>query len=314
MYMKFFTLALCLLGATSCIDNLLPKSVEKDGGLILEVRFADTMLSNEAKNRVAEIVSNRMNAAFVWDPVTELTTDGNGLHIELPLQDSVELFSELATKPGRFEIVECYTYHEINMALYEIDGKIAAMPEYAGLELPLFSRYLILNSDSNFANIGFVSDSISSEFETLLNSDWVSKILPLNAKPTLMIPQQGMCVFFVLKYPASGLAPITGDMIEQASVSDGYEDTFDVDFRFAEPFHETWARLTRENIGLNLAIVIDGKVYSAPTVNDEITGGRCVISGNFTTIEEAGFISAIISSGELPTPLEVVSSKVITKE
>ena len=49
---------------------------------------------------------------------------------------------------------------------------------------------------------------------------------------------------------------------------------------------QIWARLTKESIGRSIAIVLDGVVYSAPNVNNEITGGNSSITGNFT-IEEA---------------------------
>ena len=49
-----------------------------------------------------------------------------------------------------------------------------------------------------------------------------------------------------------------------------------------------WARLTGDNIGRSIAIVLDGVVYSAPNVNSEITGGRSEISGHFTVDETTG--------------------------
>ena len=48
---------------------------------------------------------------------------------------------------------------------------------------------------------------------------------------------------------------------------------------------KTWARLTKENIGREIAIVLDGYAYSFPTVNTEITGGSSQITGNFTPEE-----------------------------
>lgn len=67
-----------------------------------------------------------------------------------------------------------------------------------------------------------------------------------------------------------------------------------------------WRELTRRNIGRPIAIVIDGKIYSFPTVNEPIDGGRSQITGNFTEAETARF-AACICAGPLPSPLTVVT-------
>ena len=71
-----------------------------------------------------------------------------------------------------------------------------------------------------------------------------------------------------------------------------------------------WARLTADNIGKCIAIVLDGMVYSFPRVNTEITGGRSVIEGNFT-IEEATDLANVLNSGKLPAPATIVQEQVV---
>ena len=73
---------------------------------------------------------------------------------------------------------------------------------------------------------------------------------------------------------------------------------------------QTWARLTADNIGRSIAIVLDGMVYSFPRVNTEITGGRSVISGSFT-IEEATDLANVLNSGKLPAPATIVQEQVV---
>ena len=62
---------------------------------------------------------------------------------------------------------------------------------------------------------------------------------------------------------------------------------------------KTWARMTADNIGEFIAIVLDGYVYSAPRVNSEIPNGRSSISGQFT-IQEAKDLANVLKSGKLP--------------
>jgi SecD/SecF fusion protein len=71
-----------------------------------------------------------------------------------------------------------------------------------------------------------------------------------------------------------------------------------------------WKRITGENIGNCIAIVLDDQVYSAPRVNGEIAGGRSSITGDFT-LEEAKDLANILKSGKLPAPAVIVQEAVV---
>ncbi|MDF9830827.1 protein translocase subunit SecDF [Parabacteroides sp. PF5-6] len=73
---------------------------------------------------------------------------------------------------------------------------------------------------------------------------------------------------------------------------------------------KAWARLTKENIGKQIAIVLDELVYSAPNVNDEITGGRSQISGHFTP-EEAKDLANVLKSGKMAASIHIVQEDVV---
>ena len=73
---------------------------------------------------------------------------------------------------------------------------------------------------------------------------------------------------------------------------------------------QIWARLTKENIGRSIAIVLDGVVYSAPNVNNEITGGNSSITGNFT-IEEANDLANVLNSGKMETSVVIEQENVV---
>ncbi len=71
-----------------------------------------------------------------------------------------------------------------------------------------------------------------------------------------------------------------------------------------------WKRITGENVGNCIAIVLDDQVYSAPRVNGEIAGGRSSITGDFT-LEEAKDLANILKSGKLPAPAVIVQEAVV---
>ena len=73
---------------------------------------------------------------------------------------------------------------------------------------------------------------------------------------------------------------------------------------------QKFGRVTTDNVGKQLAIVLDGKIISAPSINEPITGGSGMISGNFS-FQEATDLSLLLRSGALPTPLNVVEERTV---
>lgn len=71
-----------------------------------------------------------------------------------------------------------------------------------------------------------------------------------------------------------------------------------------------WGIITKENIGKQVAIVLDNYVYSYPTVQSEITGGNSQITGNFT-VAEAKDLANILKSGKLPAPAKVIEEEIV---
>ena len=73
---------------------------------------------------------------------------------------------------------------------------------------------------------------------------------------------------------------------------------------------QKFGRTTTDNVGKRLAIVLDGKIISAPSINEPITSGKGIISGNFT-FQDATDLSLLLRSGALPTPLNVVEERTV---
>ncbi len=69
-------------------------------------------------------------------------------------------------------------------------------------------------------------------------------------------------------------------------------------------------RVTGENVKKRMAIVLDGKVYSAPVIQQEISGGQAVINGSFT-VEEANDLAIILRAGSLPAPVTVLEERTV---
>ena len=106
-------------------------------------------------------------------------------------------------------------------------------------------------------------------------------------------------------------APLEGDVITDAASDFGqYSSYATVNMQMNPDGANVWSRLTEQNIGKSIAIVLDGYVYSAPRVNDKISGGRSEITGNFT-VEEAKDLANVLKSGKMPAPTRIVQEDVV---
>ena len=107
-------------------------------------------------------------------------------------------------------------------------------------------------------------------------------------------------------------AELTGRHVEKATVSqDPYSGQILVDLRFSSEGKDIFAEITRENIGNELAIFLDGQVISAPVIQQEIFDGNAQISGNFTQLE-AQELSRNLNLGALPVPISLLSTQTVS--
>ena len=107
-----------------------------------------------------------------------------------------------------------------------------------------------------------------------------------------------------------GNAPLGGDAVVDARQDYDPNGRVEITMLMNPEGAKTWKRLTADNIGNQIAIVLDGYVYSAPRVNGEIPNGRSSISGNFT-IEEALDLANILKAGKLPAPARIVQEEIV---
>ena len=104
-------------------------------------------------------------------------------------------------------------------------------------------------------------------------------------------------------------ALITGDQLIDSQPT--YQDGIPVvSFRFDSVGGKRFAKATQENVGKPFAIILDGKVISAPRINEPILGGSGIIQGNFTT-QTANELAILLRSGKLPVELKVIEERTV---
>lgn len=108
-----------------------------------------------------------------------------------------------------------------------------------------------------------------------------------------------------------GRASLEGDVITDARADFSQTSAYaTVSMEMNAEGAKSWARITKDNIGKSIAIVLDGYVYSFPTVQNEITGGNSQITGNFT-VEEAKDLANTLKSGKMPAPARIIQEDVV---
>ena len=183
---------------------------------------------------------------------------------------------------------------------------------------PLFAVLQPTNYRGN-ACIGFSAAADTAAVNKYLAMPEVAALFPAefrpmwSVKPSEYLQADNIYELIAIKSSSrDGKAPLDGGVVTDARVTtnDRRGGSPTVSMTMNAEGANIWARLTKDNIGKQIAIVLDGTVYSYPTVNSEITGGSSEISGNFT-MEEATDLTNVLKSGKLPAPATIVQEQVV---
>ncbi len=163
--------------------------------------------------------------------------------------------------------------------------------------------------------VGFAKEGDMQSVIADLNRESVKRLFPKDlvfAWSFKALPDEpGYYQLIALKKGKEGGSVLGGDVITNANQEFGQNQaTAEVTMSMNGAGSTEWARITRENIGKSIAIVLDGYVYSFPNVNDEIKGGRSSITGDFT-LEEATDLANVLKSGKMPAPANILSKEIV---
>ncbi|WP_162051714.1 protein translocase subunit SecDF [Pontibacter pamirensis] len=156
----------------------------------------------------------------------------------------------------------------------------------------------------------------TAQINDILSRPEVRGMFPSNmkflwsVKPISGDNRQDFVEFYAIKRGRGGDAPLTGEAINDARQDFDQTGRPEISMTMNPTGAKKWARLTGDNVGRQVAIVLDNYVYSAPVVQGEISGGSSSISGNFT-IEEAQDLANILKAGKMPAPTRIVEEAVV---
>ena len=205
-----------------------------------------------------------------------------------------------------------------SLAQAEADQK-AAVEEFKKNN-PLFAiMQMSVNQATNQAYrgpvVGTVHYTDTAKVMDMLTSQVAKSVLPRELKLCWTVKAidaaDAYYQLVALKSQANGRPSLEGDVITDARADFGQTSAYaNVSMTMNAEGARDWQRITRDNIGKSIAIVLDGYVYSFPTVQNEIAGGSSQITGNFT-VEEAKDLANTLNSGKMPAPARIIQEDVV---
>ncbi len=182
---------------------------------------------------------------------------------------------------------------------------------------PLFSKLMVMNSNSARVGMAQVKDTAAINQMLAETRNLFPRNLKLawTVKPEVLKGNDGESVevldLVALKMSRDNTCALGGEVITDARQDYGQGNQVEVTIQMNPEGAKAWKRLTGENIGKQIAIVLDDYVYSYPVVNGEIPNGRSSISGGGMTIEEAQDLANILKAGKLPAPARILEEQVV---
>ena len=163
--------------------------------------------------------------------------------------------------------------------------------------------------------VGTAHYTDTAKVMAMLNSQVAKSLLPRELRLCWTVKAideaESFYQLVALKSQTSGRPSLEGDVITDARADFGQTSAYaNVSMTMNAEGARDWQRITRDNIGKSIAIVLDGYVYSFPTVQNEIAGGSSQITGNFT-VEEAKDLANTLNSGKMPAPARIIQEDVV---
>lgn len=290
---------------------------------------------NAAVENSNKVVRSRIDLFGVAQPNIQILR-GKGqigqIMVEMPGIKEPERVRKLLQGSANLEFWETYTLGETMSSLTALDKRLAgadakdsaaadstkakaAKAKSAAEQHPLFSKLIMMQGmQPTNCVVGYAIAKDTAAINAMVNSEAAKSILPADLKLAWGVKNaSGMKanVFELYALRANnGLPSMQGDVIADA------KDEFDQNHRPIVSMTMTtsgardWATLTKKNLKKCVAIVLDGYVYSAPVVQNEITGGNSQISGNFTT-DDTRDLANVLKSGKMPAPTKIVQEETV---
>ena len=268
--------------------------------------------SEQAIDNSFQVLSRRIDRFGVTQPNIQKIAGGTGrILIELPGVKEPERVRKLLQGTASLEFWPTFYSSEVYSQLLEADKIIAAADTTEASLMELLNGF----ENTQYARIGIAHYSNIEKINSYLALPEVKNVLHKDLIPMWSAkPLAGNDQFYELvaiRANETGKAPLDGESVEhaRAQIAQNGSDA-EVSMGMTREGAKVWARLTGDNVRRQIAIVLDGVVYSYPNVNEKIEGGQSSITGNFTP-EEAQDLANVLECGKLDAPAKIIQESVV---
>ena len=305
---------------------------------------------NSSIGTAFEVLRSRIDKFGVTQPNIQRIGNSGRIQIELPGAKDIERVTKLITSKAELQFWEVYTNAEVQGYFFEANNIVAELlkdstvseKEEASSEKDDIDDLLGETKDSTnvtqknlftylFPNVAQSQQQMSSlvaqakvidtaTVNNLLKRKELKAVLPKELKYVKFLwdyksnkgaGDSEIINLYAIKGSRNGKASIEGDVILDASQVFDQLNKPEVSMTMNSSGTKQWAKMTTKNQGKFIAVVLDNYVYTAPSVNTPITGGRTSISGGSMTIEEAEDIATVLKAGKLPAAARIIQAEVV---
>lgn len=283
-------------------------------------------LKQEVKDRVnnsaTNVLRSRIDAYGVVSPNIQVLQGKDGqILLELPGVKEHERVRDLLQRSANLEFYETYKTNEIAAQLQQLDSELRKDSVNGGQGL--WEQFAQVDMQGSPV-VGMATQTNQDVINAMLESPAAKRILPANLKLRWEVKPQTVqftdtaskakkdldLYRLVALKTNNGKPALDGSCVIAANADYEQMQGNVVSMTMNSEGSKQWARVTGNNIGNCVAIVLDNYVYSFPRVNTAIEGGRSQITGDFT-IEEAQDLANVLKSGKMNAKVEIISDMVI---
>ncbi|MCG1035857.1 protein translocase subunit SecDF [Polaribacter sargassicola] len=297
-----------------------------------------------------EVLRSRIDKFGVTQPNIQRIGTSGRIQIELPGAKDIERVTKLITSKAELQFWEVYTNAEVQNYFFIANSKVAELlKDDSALEKVVDSTkkddiddLLGESVDSTnvaqknlftylYPNVAQSQQQMSSlvaqarvvdtaMVNSLLNKKEVRSLLPNELKYIKFLwdykSNKGkdgteLIGLYAIKGNRNDKPTIEGDVILDAGQVFDQLNKPEVSMTMNSSGSKQWAKMTADNVGNFVAVVLDDYVYTAPSVNQAITGGRTSISGGTMTVAEAEDIATVLKAGKLPATARIIQIEVV---
>lgn len=253
--------------------------------------------SDRIMQNTAEVLQKRLEMHGIRKPEVEIT-GADQITVSIPPQEDMDAVRRLLCTKGRLELRTTFFSAEVSYRLMQAMDANPSDSISAILDIVSFRSPCMASADAE---------------DTAKVNEWLSKpevrgILGKNLRPMWTIgpvyeAEEKLGLIAVHEDKQSMLNH--EDIADARAQHSSYSDEVEVRISMTEEGKEKWARMTGDNVGRCIAIVIDDLVYIYPNVAEQITIGKCSITSDLT-MDEAEELACIINSGPLPASVQIL--------